>query len=677
LTIAVTPNNADVCTWRLSAPERRCSRAIAGRATADVHGDSFVELSAQGYFAATVAAADIRADTTVELDPLPALYWPGWAQETAQATLMEWLPAKGATGDRWTNVARLDGRARVELPGETRAVRVRSTREGASPRTYFAVTPRSSISKPVPESIVAGGEIAVCIERLGKSVANYELILDGPTTGSNTIITAESGCVAAAGLAAARYVLRSKRDEFDALQTVVRAGESEWLGVIDLPTPANLVLRVVDGDPERRYAVAVTSTFAAPESSPGRKEFTSAADLSWIVRPGAYDVVVHPVDHPTIEMRESVSVKAGEEYLLLMQPTFVNVWGMAMQGGEPAPSTSLVFQRSDRGRVFSAPTSTGSDGAYEVILPQPGVWRVTVTREGQRNWRPPELEGTVPLVSRHEWNLELPGGSLRGRVVAARDGTPVPQIPVEARWRASGKESGFVTMTTDAQGEFEMSALPEGEISVVVSEAAARALGYRPAATQTFELPLPPERRIEFALAPAETNGSLLIRGANGESVPRAQAFLGGSENPPRLVGTADGAGRLDLPADLARPFALYVVATGYPWQRVVISEHVREDLPVTLAPPHGVLTQIIMGSDSSSTDPQVWGLLDEYGQQVPVFFHLLRQNASPLFKGRTVTIPLATPGHYRFWLRRAERTDDLVEPVILPSVPPVLLSPR
>jgi hypothetical protein len=83
------------------------------------------------------------------------------------------------------------------------------------------------------------------------------------------------------------------------------------------------------------------------------------------------------------------------------------------------------------------------------------------------------------------------------------------------------------------------------------------------------------------------------------------------------------------------------------------------------------------MGSDSSSTDPQVWGLLDEYGQQVPVFFHLLRQNASPLFKGRTVTIPLATPGHYRFWLRRAERTDDLVEPVILPSVPPVLLSPR
>jgi hypothetical protein len=61
----------------------------------------------------------------------------------------------------------------------------------------------------------------------------------------------------------------------------------------------------------------------------------------------------------------------------------------------------------------------------------------------------------------------------------------------------------------------------------------------------------------------------------------------------------------------------------------------------------------------------------------VPVFFHLLRQSASPVFTGNTVTIPLATQGHYRFWLRSGDGTADLVERVILPAVAPIIVSPR
>jgi len=674
VTISVHPATAEVCVWRVTAPEKRCPKGSVGRFVLDVYEDSFVEIAAHSHFSATLSGTGFDNDTTVRLDPLPVLRWPGWDGEAAAESVVQWL-ATDQTG-RWSEVGRLESPGHLELPGETRAIRLVSSMKGASPRTFFPATPRSSLQL-TPEKLLSGGEIAFCLVRDGRPVPKSEFILRVPDDLSLNARTEPSGCAALAGLRPGRYELRSADDEFDPVRAVVSAGESQWLGLINLPMPATILLRVTDSNPDRRYGAILRPTFAQPGKPPEPKEIASGSDVAWVVHPGTYDVLLRPHAFPLMELRASVTVIGGEETVVSMQPLFVTVWGRATQGDVSAAHLSLVFRHEDDRYSLTVRATTDVEGAYEAILPRPGPWSVTVTAEGQRNWKPRQIAATVPLAERHEWNLSLPAGKLAGRVMESSGEAPVVKIPVEVRWQSDEDGPGLVTASTDGDGEFEIAALPEGEVSVTVSEASARMFGYRPPVPQILNLPLVPERAIEFLLTPAQTRGKLLVRGPSGEPVPTAQAFLASSDVRPRLLGQADATGGIALPADIPLPLAVYVVATGYPWKRVVIRDESDREVAVAMPAAHGVVTQLMIpeGPEAAFAE-RPWGLIDEYGDQVPVFFHLLRQGRSPVPQGNAIVVPLAAQGQYRVWLQ-AGGVLRQAGTVILPSASPIVLSLR
>lgn len=91
------------------------------------------------------------------------------------------------------------------------------------------------------------------------------------------------------------------------------------------------------------------------------------------------------------------------------------------------------------------------------------------------------------------------GRTLPGRVVDAERGTPVPEAEVTAMWAHAPRLRDATSATSDAEGSFELSGLPEGGSVRLVARAAGYALGHldpSPEAT-SVELALRRGGRIE------------------------------------------------------------------------------------------------------------------------------------------------------------------------------------
>jgi hypothetical protein len=142
----------------------------------------------------------------------------------------------------------------------------------------------------------------------------------------------------------------------------------------------------------------------------------------------------------------------------------VRLHGFVRAGGEPLASASLRASRVDeRDYYYSGRSSSkaGADGAYELSLPGPGRYWVSIAwrEEASLSWR---VTVDVPAVETLEFDVSIPVGRISGRVTDAQ-GQALAGVQVESEpERHDGGAHGSARAVTDAEGRYEI-VVPAGQ----------------------------------------------------------------------------------------------------------------------------------------------------------------------------------------------------------------------
>ncbi len=140
------------------------------------------------------------------------------------------------------------------------------------------------------------------------------------------------------------------------------------------------------------------------------------------------------------------------------------VTGVITRSGEPVDAAQVwVSPVGSRGRQQSRSASTAADGSYELVLDGPGEYAFSVSGE-QRTQRS-HIE-TIPDAETHRVDIDLPAGSIAGRVFGP-DGEPLEEVAVTlsaseaiAETRSFGV-SGW--QQTEEDGSFRFEGVAPGE----------------------------------------------------------------------------------------------------------------------------------------------------------------------------------------------------------------------
>ncbi|MBI1381419.1 MAG: hypothetical protein GC161_10070 [Planctomycetaceae bacterium] len=201
-----------------------------------------------------------------------------------------------------------------------------------------------------------------------------------------------------------------------------------------------------------------------------------------IMSMGGFDMSSDSEERGLASMLENLKMQVleleeGVEYVVeLGAPPAdpVTVRGVVRRAGEPLSKGILSFVPQSGGSAGLKLASLDGAGRYEIVLPEPGGYLVTAgTGEmgGPGNaGTQVELRCDVPKAESFDFDVNLPGGAIRGRV-RGPDGRPVAQTMVT--WsREDGSAVGTMTgggygsALTDDQGQYELGLLAPGRYRV-------------------------------------------------------------------------------------------------------------------------------------------------------------------------------------------------------------------
>lgn len=169
----------------------------------------------------------------------------------------------------------------------------------------------------------------------------------------------------------------------------------------------------------------------------------------------------------------------------------VTVSGTVRRGGQPTPG--LTVDARSTGAGGSSVTDAG--GSFEVPGLEPGEVTVRVLDARGRSL----VVKTLAVDADRRLDLDVPGGVVRGRVVALPERRPVvgARVSVRGEGEAAGLERGAVC---DETGAFRVEELPDGDFTVEARAAsftpASRAVHVTMGAAPEVTLELEAERRL-------------------------------------------------------------------------------------------------------------------------------------------------------------------------------------
>jgi hypothetical protein len=232
--------------------------------------------------------------------------------------------------------------------------------------------------------------------------------------------------------------------------------------------------------------------------------------------------------------------------------------GRVVRGGVGVASARVLVQfpgsREFSLDSLSVECMTQAGGEFVVLSPPSAP---TAFYVAESTWRG---HWSFPEATSDEVVLRLPGGSLRGRVIASGSGEPLARIAVRTE-PPEGLEPFGDDLLTDERGEFRIAGLPAGRYDVVAERgAASRDSDWVEAREVDVEVG---EAETEVTLR-MEAGGSatVVVVDARGTPVPGARVTWrpdGGGAHPSRgSVGT-NTEGRATARALLPGPVTIYV----------------------------------------------------------------------------------------------------------------------
>lgn len=228
----------------------------------------------------------------------------------------------------------------------------------------------------------------------------------------------------------------------------------------------------VSASAESESAWEMTSTNAAGEFvferlAPGRWQFNSFGDEG---NTGEEDLVAVLANSHS----QTLELEDGAEYLLELGAPPANpivVSGVVRQRGKAVAEGLVEFLPRDRCASKSFTAAVDRTGRYEIVLAEPGCYSVMVSPMSEGDFGSTlEFRCEVPPAATHAFDIELPGGAIRGQVRGS-DGRPLPQSVVllnrddgAALGSLTGGAIGFVF--TDEEGRYELSMLAAGSYRI-------------------------------------------------------------------------------------------------------------------------------------------------------------------------------------------------------------------
>lgn len=201
--------------------------------------------------------------------------------------------------------------------------------------------------------------------------------------------------------------------------------------------------------------------------------------------PGRYTVVVRDqATHQEILRMPGVTAPTDELVIVLGQ-RYTIPGTVTDADGKALGNVAIRYERVMEFEFFSGPfgepvATTDDQGRFTLTLRAGGRYEVSAVRA-------PFLPATVVVdlrddpqqpPSKLELRLET-GGTVRGTAVRAKDGVPVPGLTVRvepddesamlASWDSDGEEAGADGAQTDDQGRFELTGVPYGVVTLVVT----------------------------------------------------------------------------------------------------------------------------------------------------------------------------------------------------------------
>ncbi len=446
-------------------------------------------------------------------------------------------------------VYRITARAADRAPGEVGGVLVTA---GGSAR--------------VDVILEAGAEVAGRVVALPGRVPVAGASVRDATRGSGSVSVKGDGAGGAPTDDAGRFVLRGvaagrrriaatapSRPPGEAPVDVPASGGRVEVEIV-LPAGGAIEGRVLDATGAPR-AGAVVSAFSAEVA--GKAEVD--ADGRYAIRglpAGQAFVFVEGMD----EAKRSgpagfrtVSVRDGEttvlDFIEREEPRPVVVTGLVRRRGTPLPGATLGFAPVGGAILEQRSAETDRDGAYRVLLP-PGRHRVVYGGYAMVG------ELLVPAgVAEARFDLDLPPGAIRGRVVDAGTGEPIARARVTAARASSsaaavpgpppGGGDGLAAEllraaggsdTTRADGTFEILDVPPGAYDV------------------TATLPSHGSGRVAGVTVGDAAVEGLVLRVARGATLRGLVVDPEGRPAPGIEVDAAPGAGRLEVSSLMGAP---------------------------------------------------------------------------------------------------------------------------
>jgi carboxypeptidase family protein len=154
----------------------------------------------------------------------------------------------------------------------------------------------------------------------------------------------------------------------------------------------------------------------------------------------------------------------GRVRLSVPDDELVKLHGHVTIGGKASERIHLEAGRQDESGASSSKAQCDPDGAYELIVPGAGRYRVSASLYGGDlfSW---STTIDVPQVPEFLLDIAAPLGCVRGRVTN-RDGAPIADLAVRTD-RQAGDESSHSRTHTDSDGRYELLVSP-GSVTVIV-----------------------------------------------------------------------------------------------------------------------------------------------------------------------------------------------------------------
>ncbi len=423
------------------------------------------------------------------------------------------------------------------LGGETRKASVddpegRFTVEGLTPGTWFVEAlaegyPRSAPvevviaadSPPPPVQIVLarGGAVSgVVHDPSGQPLANAEVALklsmsevmsnlraneegDGAELTFSTRSDAQ-GRFRLSGLEPGQRLIVARRNDWaesEPLAVVIEAEEEVVDVVLAVRRGGRILGTVYDARGKPSTGSTVQAQFTSDpllqlfSQSDARGEFEFAA-----LPPGDWNVIHLPGQSPgagedpgadlmsmlsDMKMASALVVDGEDTTVVLGAPPKdpVVIFGEIRHGGEPVAGAfvSLIADGAEGGGMESMKfMQTDAQGRYRTQLRQPGRYVFNVQKLGEGGEQQTVSRALdVPQASEHEFNVDLPGGSIRGRVLDL-DGAPAVRARVTLSIdgpvaNATLLGEHYSEITTDSEGRYSLDWLSPGVYTVAVGGA--------------------------------------------------------------------------------------------------------------------------------------------------------------------------------------------------------------